>query len=144
MKFPTPERQEKWINDYVAPILLEGNIGAVVQNYRKNKRDYFVQQMEEAGVYESLRKLEGEGTSWDKVFGEMKRGVERAKERKELREIRCLSISPCEPKNLYCGVIVLPIIPHDPKSLYPGMIAKSPERDCGVASDIIYRKVCKE
>lgn len=67
MKFPDGERQDKWIRDYIAPILIKGDIGEVISNYRKNKRESFERKMEDAGVYASLQKLEREGTSWEKV-----------------------------------------------------------------------------
>jgi hypothetical protein len=46
MAFPTYERQNKWISDYILPIFLDLNINKVIQNYKKNnpipkKEKYF-------------------------------------------------------------------------------------------------------
>jgi len=37
MKSLTYEKQNQWIEDYLAPIFIDLNIGQVVNNYRRNK-----------------------------------------------------------------------------------------------------------
>lgn len=71
MKFPTGSRQNKWINDYVAPIMISGDFEKAIKNYKENKRFSLREDMRKAGVYDSLKKLEEEGTSWDKVYNPM-------------------------------------------------------------------------
>ena len=87
MKFPSYERQNQWISDYIAPIMIDLDIGKVVQNYKRNRLEALGNEMANAGVFESLERLENEGTSWDKIMFQMKEGIESAKRAKMYKQI---------------------------------------------------------
>lgn len=82
MELPSTKRQNKWIQDYVAPILLDFDINLVIYNYKRNKREALNQKMEEAGVYDSLRSLKDYGTSWDSIVDGLKESYKNAEEQK--------------------------------------------------------------
>ncbi|VVB81586.1 Uncharacterised protein [uncultured archaeon] len=73
---PTYERQNKWIKDYLQP-LVEGRLGDFAKNYRENRRDALRADMQKAGVFDSLQKLEREGPECDKPFREFADAVRR-------------------------------------------------------------------
>ncbi len=77
MQLPTYEAQNRWIGDYVYPIVDGFNIAEVVRNYGHRKRNALRRDMEEAGVFESLEKLETQGNSWDGIIKDIKEKIDR-------------------------------------------------------------------
>jgi len=59
-------KQNQWVSDYVAPIMINGDVEKATDNFKYNRRLDLRNKMRETGVFESLENLE-EGTSWDKV-----------------------------------------------------------------------------
>jgi len=82
MKLPSYERQNKWMRDYIQPIF-NLDFGAIVNNYKHNKREALRSDMEVAGVFESLKRLDSEGTSFEKLTREMREQIDLADVRKD-------------------------------------------------------------
>lgn len=85
MKIPSYDRQNKWIGRYVS--LIESlDIKGLLQSYKTLKREDLRDDMEEAGVFDSLNRLETEGTSFDKVMAAMQKGIADAAAAVELQK----------------------------------------------------------
>lgn len=99
---PTYENQNRFLDSYVAPILLDADIGQVIENINKNSREakrkrkyeikkmddeQFLEESEKAGVFKSLRKLENFGTSFDRIMHELRRNIKGTKEYEEYEKI---------------------------------------------------------
>ena len=119
MKFPSYERQNQWISDYVAPIINNFDIGKVVQNYKRNKREALRNEMTKAGVFESLKRLEKEGTSWDKIMSQMREGIESAKYAKMYELIDFSALGDLFPRERDHSIDVLYNLPRREERLFP-------------------------
>ena len=75
---PTRQAQDRWIMDYVKPIL-EWEPQRIPENYRRRKREAredLRNDMLEAGVFDSLDRLETDGTSWERVEKDLATRIE--------------------------------------------------------------------
>jgi len=82
MKLPNYEQQNKFIRDYVLP-LLQGNLKGIAHNYKRNQREALRNDMQEAGVFDSLRRMDKRGTLEEQVFGEMRSNIAKAERARE-------------------------------------------------------------
>jgi len=83
MQKPTYEAQNRWLARYVAPIFIDGGFGKVRNNIRESRRETTVKRMADAGVYNSLLRLE-KNTSEEIVFGDIKTKINKAARQSEL------------------------------------------------------------
>ncbi len=78
------QKEAKFMRDYIFPIFTL-QFGKILKNYRMNSeesackadRKAFRQEMLEAGVYDSLRKLQTRGTESDKIFQEFADAIDK-------------------------------------------------------------------
>jgi len=69
MKIPTREKQNEWIMDYVEP-LFNLEFGKVFKNINKK-----IVEIQTERVYRSLRNLDENGTSWEKIEKDLQRKI---------------------------------------------------------------------
>ncbi len=98
MKVPSYERQNQWISDYIEPIMIDLDVGRVIQNYKRNKRLVLRSDMRNAGVFGSLERLENKENSWDKIMSKMKEGIGNAKRAKMYNQIYFMGFKDLFPK----------------------------------------------
>ncbi len=86
MKLPNYERQNKFIKDYVLP-LLQGNLKGIAHTYKRNQREALRNDMQEAGVFESLKRMDTRGTLEEHVFDEMRSNISKAAKEREYQKM---------------------------------------------------------
>jgi len=78
MEYLNPEKLD-FVDAYIAPIMIHGDFKKVVENYKLNKRLSLREQMRKAGVFESLKRLEEQGSSFDQVMSTIRHNINREK-----------------------------------------------------------------
>ncbi len=79
------EGTNRFVDNYARPLFVDLSVKEVIKNYKRNRDEAFLKASEEAGVFDSLYKLE-EGTQLDKIFNEMRFNIMNAEFKKKLDE----------------------------------------------------------